>query len=42
MITVNFSPEGLERLKQHLEKGKEDRGGFIRRVVLERLGAMEA
>ena len=39
-VTVNFSPEQLEKLQEYRRSRGEDLGGFIRRVTLEKLAEL--
>ena len=39
-VTVNFSPEQLERLHDYRRSYGEDLGGFIRRATLEKLAEL--
>lgn len=39
-LTVNFSPEQLERLGRYVKQSGENESGFIRRVTLEKLAEL--
>ena len=36
-VIVNFSPEDLEKLKEYCDRKRENRSGFIRRMIMEKV-----